>query len=86
MSANTANPAGNLHGHCFTPDRRWSARMELDFAVRQGRTTLTKMQFSGPLRVQRPFYPEAAPVNAPGPSHWRARLRDRRAAARAKAR
>ncbi len=71
MSANTANPADNLHGHCFTPDRRWSARMELDFAVRQGRTALTKMQFSGPLRVQRPFYPEAAPVNAPGPSHWR---------------
>ncbi len=66
MSANPASPAGNLHGHCFTPDRRWSARMELDFAVRQGRTTLTKMQFSGPLRVQRPFYPEAAPTNAPG--------------------
>ena len=66
MSANTANPAGNLHGHCFTPDRRWSARMELDFAVRQGRTTLAKMQFSGPLRVQRPFYPEASPANAPG--------------------
>ena len=66
MSATTANPASNLHGHCFTPDRRWSARMELDFAVRQGRTTLTKMQFSGPLRVQRPFYPEAAPTNAPG--------------------
>ena len=40
--------------------------MELDFAVRQGRTTLAKMQFSGPLRVQRPFYPEAAPQNAPG--------------------
>ncbi|MCH5143768.1 urease accessory protein UreD [Desulfovibrio sp. UIB00] len=66
MSANPASPAGNLHGHCFTPDRRWSARMDLDFAVRQGRTTLTKMQFSGPLRVQRPFYPEAAPTNAPG--------------------
>ena len=72
MPANTANPAENLHGHCFTPDRRWNARMELDFAVRQGRTTLAKMQFSGPLRVQRPFYPEAAPANAPGPSHWRA--------------
>ena len=40
--------------------------MELDFAVRQGRTTLANMQFSGPLRVQRPFYPEAAPANAPG--------------------
>ena len=66
MSANPASPAGNLHGHCFTPDRRWSARMDLDFAVRQGRTTLAKMQFSGPLRVQRPFYPEAAPTNAPG--------------------
>ncbi|SCM73867.1 urease accessory protein UreD [Desulfovibrio sp. 86] len=66
MSAATANPADNLHGHCFTPDRRWSARMELDFAVRQGRTTLAKMQFSGPLRVQQPFYPEAAPTNAPG--------------------
>lgn len=71
MSATTANPASNLHGHCFTPDRRWSARMELDFAVRQGRTTLTKMQFSGPLRVQRPFYPEAAPTNAQGRAHWR---------------
>ena len=66
MPANTANPAENLHGHCFTPDRRWNARMELDFAVRQGRTTLAKMQFSGPLRVQRPFYPEASPANAPG--------------------
>lgn len=66
MPATTANPAGNLHGHCFTPDRCWSARMELDFAVRQGRTTLAKMQFSGPLRVQRPFYPEAAPTNMPG--------------------
>lgn len=66
MSAITANPADNLYGHCFTPDRRWSARMELDFAVRQGRTALTKMQFSGPLRVQRPFYLEAAPIHAPG--------------------
>ena len=40
--------------------------MELDFAVRQGRTTLAKMQFHGPLRVQRPFYPEAAATAAPG--------------------
>ena len=40
--------------------------MELDFAVRQERTTLAKMRFSGPLRVQRPFYPEAAPRHAPG--------------------
>ncbi len=66
MPAATANSAVNLHGHCFTPDRRWSARMELDFALRQGRTTLAKMRFNGPLRVQRPFYPEAAPTNAQG--------------------
>lgn len=66
MPTTAAPLAQSLHGHCFTPDRRWSARMELDFAVRQGRTTLAKMQFSGPLRVQRPFYPEAAPLNAPG--------------------
>ena len=59
-------PTQAPHGHCFTADRRWSARMELDFAVRQGRTTLAKMQFHGPLRVQRPFYPEAAPTGAPG--------------------
>ena len=51
------DPTQAPHGHCFTADRRWSARMELDFAVRQGRTTLAKMQFHGPLRVQRPYYP-----------------------------
>lgn len=68
MSSTALAPqaAQALHGHCFTPDRRWSARMELDFAVRQGRTALAKMQFSGPLRVQRPFYPEPAPAAAPG--------------------
>ena len=40
--------------------------MELNFAVRQGRTTLAKMQFHGPLRVQRPFYPEPAPAETAG--------------------
>ena len=66
MSHSSPNTAHAPHGHCFTAERRWSARMELDFAVRQGRTTLAKMQFHGPLRVQRPFYPEAAPTAAPG--------------------
>ena len=63
-TAPTATQA--LHGHCFTAERRWSARMELNFAVRQGRTTLAKMQFHGPLRVQRPFYPEPAPAETAG--------------------
>ena len=66
MSHSSPNTAHAPHGHCFTAERRWSARMELDFAVRQGRTTLAKMQFHGPLRVQRPFYPEAAPTAVPG--------------------
>lgn len=65
-SATAPTAAQALHGHCFTAERRWSARMELDFAVRQGRTTLAKMQFHGPLRVQRPFYPEPAPTEAAG--------------------
>lgn len=65
-SATAPESAPALHGHCFTAERRWSARMELDFAVRQGRTTLAKMQFHGPLRVQRPFYPEPAPAKAAG--------------------
>ena len=65
-SATAPTAAQALHGHCFTAERRWSARMELDFAVRQGRTTLAKMQFHGPLRVQRPFYPEPAPAKAAG--------------------
>ena len=67
-SALAPNAVTASHGHCFTAERHWSARMELDFAVRQGRTTLAKMQFSGPLRVQRPFYPESAPAEAPGRS------------------
>ena len=65
-SALAPESAPAAHGHCFTAERHWSARMELDFAVRQGRTTLAKMQFHGPLRVQRPFYPETAPTTAPG--------------------
>lgn len=65
-SALASESAPAPHGHCFTAERRWSARMELDFAVRQGRTTLAKMQFHGPLRVQRPFYPEPAPTETAG--------------------
>ena len=65
-NAHDHTTAQAMHGHCFTAERRWSARMELDFAVRQGRTTLAKMQFSGPLRVQRPFYPESAPAAVTG--------------------
>lgn len=38
--------------------RRWSARLNLAYSHRFDRTALTDVDFKGPLRVQRPFYPE----------------------------
>jgi len=49
----------------FIPEegRRWDAALDLDFAPRPERTVLADVDFSGPLRVQRPFYPEGAPCH-----------------------
>lgn len=41
----------------------WQARLDLTFAERAGRTVLTRKQQSGPLTVQRPFYPEGGPCH-----------------------
>ena len=36
----------------------WSATLDLEFALRGARTALIRNRHQGPLRVQRPFYPE----------------------------
>lgn len=41
-----------------TASHGWSADLALTLAPRGGRTCLTRCVHSGPLRVQRPFYPE----------------------------
>lgn len=48
-------------GHRFDAGRRWDATLELGLAARDGITRLTRARHRGPLRVQRPFYPEGRP-------------------------
>ncbi|NIC05996.1 urease accessory protein UreD [Billgrantia bachuensis] len=45
-------------GHCFDGGRRWAASLQLGFARRQGVCRMVSARHQGPLRVQRPFYPE----------------------------
>lgn len=45
------------------PDDGWKAALRLRFAARPERTVLTERRHSGPLTVQRPFYPEGAPCH-----------------------
>jgi urease accessory protein len=57
-------------GHRFDAGRRWDASLALDFASRDGITRLTRARHQGPLRVQRPFYPEGRDAEGrPGPCH-----------------
>jgi urease accessory protein len=49
----------------------WQARLRLRFAAADGRTRMLRCEHSGPLLVQRLFYPEApaqAPAQAPAPA------------------
>jgi urease accessory protein len=39
-------------------DSGWLAELELDYAVRRGKTCLIEKKQRGPLTLQRPFYPE----------------------------
>lgn len=39
--------------------RSWLGRLTLNYELRKQRSTLVYSEHQGPLRVQRPFYPEA---------------------------
>lgn len=57
-------------GHRFDAGRRWDASLSLRFAAREGVTRLTRARHRGPLRVQRPFYPEGRDAEGrPGACH-----------------
>lgn len=56
--------ADNPSGHRFDDRRRWAASLTLGFQARSENgvsvTRLTRARHRGPLRVQRPFYPEGS--------------------------
>ncbi|WP_040241942.1 urease accessory protein UreD [Chromohalobacter japonicus] len=54
-------PSGGS-GHRFDTRRHWAASLSLGFRDRDGRTRMTRARHHGPLRVQRPFYPETGHV------------------------
>jgi urease accessory protein len=49
--------------HGYTPERCWKAKLNLGFQAQSAKTVLKNMSFTGPLRVQRPFYPEGPPCH-----------------------
>lgn len=64
-------------GHRFDAERRWDASLSLGFAARAReteagtriRTRMTRARHHGPLRVQRPFYPEPHQAGVSDPCH-----------------
>lgn len=63
-------PAGSAaahhdSGHRFDAERRWAASLALGFAPGERGARLVRARHEGPLRVQRPFYPEGREASAP---------------------
>ena len=47
---------------CREPARSWRASLDIQFVRRQARTLLGEARHNGPLRIQKPFYPEGDEV------------------------
>ena len=47
-----------MAGGALSAGSGWKAELELGFSTQQNRTVMHRVSHSGPLRVQRPFYPE----------------------------
>lgn len=47
-----------MAGGALSAGGGWKAELELGFSTQQNRTVMHRVSHSGPLRVQRPFYPE----------------------------
>ena len=56
-------PSGATQNFGYGPSRRWEANIALSFAARSYKTVMSSMRFDGPMRVQRPFYPEGSPCH-----------------------
>lgn len=54
VSVSTSEPAANGYGR----QRSWPARLDMRLEADELRTRLKGLEFAGPLRIQRPFYPE----------------------------
>lgn len=57
--------------YAYGPERRWPAHLHLrvDACDKRRVTRLQEAKFHGPLRVQRPFYPEGQPDDGVMPCH-----------------
>lgn len=71
MNLHAPAPPDQTTGHRFDGERRWAASLSLAFDARaDGHTRVLKARHRGPLRVQRPFHPEAPDrAGRPGACH-----------------